>query len=443
MHVCVVGLGYVGLSMATVMAHKGISVIGVDNNEERCSLIKKGKAPFFEPKLDDLLNTTLGKNLQITSDLNYALANCQICFISVGTPSYPDDSPNLSFIEKVSLEIGRVLNKLDNGDFRAIAIKSTVPPSTTETRIKSIMERVSGKKAGIDFGVCMNPEFLREGSAVEDMFSPHLIVIGVTDERTKIIMLNLYRELYSNSLPRVLVTNIINAELIKYANNAFLATKISFINTIANVCSKIPGADVEIIAKAIGYDPRISPLFLKAGPGYGGSCLPKDVSGLLSFCRSIGYDPILLESIQLVNQNQALAVLQMIQDKINDLQGRTISVLGLSFKKNTDDIREAVSIRIVQTLLELGASVKVHDPMALDNFRKLFHDKLIYCENMIDCLRDAHCCVILAEWDEFKTLTSDDFRKYMKNPCVVDTLRVLEADKMTSIDYSAVGYGRL
>jgi UDPglucose 6-dehydrogenase len=442
MDVCVVGLGYVGLSMATVMAHKGMSVIGVDNNEERCSLIKVGKVPFFEPELDDLLNTALGKNLQITSDLEYALSNSEICFISVGTPSYPDGSPNTSFIENVSLEIGRILNKLD-GDFRIIVVKSTVPPGTTETRVKSIIERASCKEAGIDFGVCMNPEFLREGSAVEDMFSPHLIVIGVTDQRTQIIMSEFYRKLYSNSLPPVIVTNMTNAELIKYVNNAFLATKISFINTIANVCNKVAEADIEIIAKAIGYDPRISPLFLNAGPGYGGSCFPKDLAGFLSFCRSVGYDPTLLESTQLVNENQALVVLQMIQDKINALQGRTIAVLGLSFKKDTDDIREAASIRIVQSLLKKGADVKVYDPMALDNFKHAFHDKLTYCENMIDCLRDADCCVILTEWDEFKALTSDDFRKYMNNPSVVDTRRVLEADKMTSIDYSAIGQGRL
>jgi len=291
--------------------------------------------------------------------------------------------------------------------------------------------------------LCMNPEFLKEGSAVDDMLSPQLIVIGTEDEKTKTIMRQLYEKMYEYNLPTILDTNITNAELIKYANNAFLATKISFINTIANICNKLEGADVEIIAKAMGYDPRIGPLFLKAGPGFGGSCLPKDVSGFLNFSSALGYNPVLLESTQKVNNEQPLVILKMIHKNVGDLTGKTISVLGLSFKKNTDDIRESVSIKIVSGLLDKKAKIRVHDPMAIENFRKKFDNKITYSNNVINCLKDTDCCVILTDWDDYKKLTENDFKKHMKNPCVIDARRVFNPKKMHSINFTAIGYGNI
>jgi len=439
MNVCVVGLGFVGLSMSTVIASKGFKVWGIETDEEKCSLISKGKVPFFEPKVEDFLKQTIGKHFQVTSKLNDAISTSDIIFICVGTPTNLDGSVDLSYVKKVATEIGNILRKIDS--FKTIVVKSTVPPKTTVQLVKTTIEKISGKKCGIDFGLCMNPEFLKEGDAVNDMLSPHLVVIGTEDEKSKRIMHDFYEKMYEKNLPKVLDTSIINAELVKYANNSFLATKISFINTIANICYQIEGADVEIIAEAIGSDPRIGPLFLKAGPGYGGSCFPKDVSGFLKFSQSIGYNPVLLESTQKVNQSQPDVIMKMIENKLKNFENKTISVLGLAFKKDTDDIREAVSTKIVSRLLEKNAQVKVHDPMAILNFRKKFNDKINYCTKVLECIKETDCCVILTDWDEYKELTVDSFKTSMNSPCVIDARRVFDPKEMQSITYSAIGFG--
>ena len=440
MKICVIGLGFVGLSMATVIASKGLRVFGIDNDKKKCSLITKGIIPFFEPKVNNLLNTTLEKQLTVTTELKDAVSSSDMIFICVGTPSRSDGSVDLTYIEKVSQEIGKILR--ENNTFKVVVVKSTVPPNTTNRLVKKTLEKYSSKKSGIEFGLCMNPEFLKEGNAIDDMLSPHLIVIGAEDERTKTIMHNFYENLYVNSLPKIIDTNIINAELVKYANNAFLATKISFINTIANICNKLEGADVDIIAEAIGSDPRIGSLFLQAGPGFGGSCFPKDVSGFLNFSLSLGYNPILLESTQKVNQEQPLIVIKMIEKNIKKFEDKTISILGLSFKKNTDDIRESISTKVVNYLLDKKALVRVHDPMAIKNFKKIFDDKITYCDSITDCIRKSDCCVILTDWDDYKRLNVDDFKKNMRYPCVIDTRRMLDSEKLNSIDYSAIGYGK-
>jgi len=440
MNLCVVGLGFVGLSMSTVIASKGFKVYGVEVDKEKFSLISQGQVPFFEPKVKEFLLKNLGKQFELTSNLKDAVIKSEIIFICVGTPSNSDGSADLSFIKKVSQEIGEILRDIDS--FKIIVVKSTVPPTTTNNLVKNNLEKSSNKKSGVDFGLCMNPEFLKEGSAVDDMLSPHLVVIGTDNEQTKKTMNEFYKKLYDKNLPKVLNSTIINAELIKYANNSFLATKISFINTIANICNKIEGADVEVIADAIGSDPRIGPLFLKAGPGFGGSCFPKDVSGFLNFSSSLGYNPVLLESTQKVNQEQPNIIIKMMEDKIKNFEDKTISVLGLSFKKNTDDVREAVSTKIVNHLLEKKAHIQVHDPMAIENFKKKFRDKIKYYTNPIECIKNTDCCVILTEWDEYARLSIDDFKSNMKNPCVIDARRIFDPKEMQSIQYSAIGYGK-
>ncbi len=439
MKICVIGLGFVGFTMATVMASKGFKVIGVDNDKEKISTIKQSKAPFFEPNIKELLGKTLGNHFEATDNLKDAVLKSDTVFICVGTPSNPDGSANLSFLKKICQEIGQILK--ENNTFKTIVVKSTVPPLTTNGLVKQTLEKYSSKKSDSDFGLCMNPEFLREGNAVEDMLSPHLIVIGTNDERTKKNMHQFYKSLYPEKLPKILDTNAINAELIKLANNSFLATKISFINTIANICNQIEGADVEVIAKAIGFDPRIGPLFLRAGPGYGGSCFPKDVSGFLNFSISLGYHPLLLESTQKVNQDQPYIIMKMIEKKIKNFEDKTISILGLSFKKNTDDIRDSVATKIVNSLLEKKAVVKVHDPMAIENFKKKIGDKIIYCDNPIDCLKSSDCCIVLTEWDVYRNISANDFKKNMKSPCVIDARRIFNPKEMHSIDFSAIGYG--
>ena len=437
-NVCVIGLGFVGLSMSSFFSSKGISVMGVDNNPEKISKINKGNPPFFEPKLDNLLSSNLGKTFQVTSNLKEAVLCSNLIFVCVGTPSNSDGSANLSFLQKICEELGKILQELD--DYKIIIIKSTVPPTTTNNLVQNVLEKFSLKHAGKDFGLCMNPEFLREGSAVDDMISPHLIVIGVNEDQTKKTMTDFYKNLYQNDIP-IVNTNITNAELIKYANNSFLATKISFINTIANICNKIQGANVEIIAKAIGYDPRIGPLFLKAGPGFGGSCFPKDVSGFVNFSHSLGYNPILLESTQKVNQDQVQIILNMIEKNIDSFEGKKIAILGLAFKNNTDDIRESVSIKIVESLLEKNSIIKVHDPMAIENFRRIFQDKITYFKEILDCVKDTECCVILTDWEQYQNFSEEFFKNNMTTPCVIDTRRVMDPSKIHSIQYDAIGIG--
>jgi UDPglucose 6-dehydrogenase len=339
------------------------------------------------------------------------------------------------------MEITKFLNKLNDEKFRIIVIKSTIPPQTIETKIVHLFEKNCIKKIGIDFGICVNPEFLKEGSAIMDMLNPHLVVIGTNDKKTRNKINLFYRDLYSDSV-NIQNTNFVNAELIKYVNNSFLATKISFINSIANICGKIPGADVEIIAKAIGMDPRIGKLFLKAGPGYGGSCFPKDVTGFLNFIKSHGNSFPILESTHNINQNQPDEIIKMIKKKLQNISGKTISILGLSFKKNTDDIREAVSIKIVQTLLDEKAIIKVHDPMAMPNFKQIFNSKTIFCNSIEDCLNESDCCVVLTEWDEYEKIQPEKFKELMKKPIIIDARRIFNVEKFkNSVDFSALGYG--
>lgn len=435
--VCVIGLGFVGMTMATVVASKEFSVVGVETNPERLDNIKNCKVPFFEPKVDEFLSNTINKTFHVSDNLSESVFKSDIIFVCVGTPSKSDGSVDLSYVKQVCKEVGTVLKETE--DFKVVVIKSTVPPLTTNQTVKPILEKESQKKAEKDFGLCMNPEFLKEGSAIDDMLHPHLVVIGSEDEKTQDIMRQFYTGLY-DSLPEYLETTPENAELIKYANNAFLATKISFINSIANVCNRIKGADVETIAKAIGKDPRIGPLFLKAGPGFGGSCFPKDLAGFLSFSSSLGYNSPLLESTQLVNKRQAEIVVDMILQKLDDSDRKTVSVLGLAFKKNTDDIRESVATKVVESLLQNNVDIKVHDPMAIPNFRKVFSDRITYSERIDDCLKDTDCCVILTDWDEYFELSANDF-KSMRSQRVVDARRVLDPKKMNSIDFSAIGYG--
>jgi UDPglucose 6-dehydrogenase len=289
-------------------------------------------------------------------------------------------------------------------------------------------------------GIVTNPEFLREGSAIDDILDPHLIVIGQYDRKTGNELESYYRQFYK-TLPEIIHTDIASAELIKYANNAFLATKISFINSLANICQNLPGTDINTIAKAIGKDPRIGSLFLQAGPGFGGSCLPKDISGLINFSNKFEKTNELFKAVLRVNQNQPVKVLELLK-KFNIMKkNNTISILGLAFKKDTDDIREAVSIEIVKLLLKKGLKLKVYDPMAMDNFRKLFKEKITYCSTIDECLRNSDCCFILTEWDSFQKLKPEKFKKLMKKANVIDARRILDPKKFSDINFKAIGLG--
>jgi len=440
MKVAVIGLGYAGLPFAVVTASKGIKVVGVEIDSERLNQLKNGKSPFFEPKMDDFINKSLGKNLELTSDLNHAMKNANFIFLCVNTPENSDGSVNFNFLKVASKQIGAVL-KNSSESFPVIVVKSTVPPQTIEKLVIKEIEDSSGKKVGVDFGIAMNPEFMKEGSSIDDMLCPHIVVIGTNDEKSKSLVNGLFSKIYSDSIPPLFNTSLVNAELIKYVNNSFLATKISFINTIANICSKIPGADVEVIAKAIGKDPRIGELFLRAGPGYGGHCFPKDLAGFLDFSRKLGYNPELLESTEKTNLKQPSKIIERLEKSITNLEGKKISILGASFKKDTDDIRESPSIKVINILLEKGAKVQVHDPHALNNLKKIFDNKIEYCDNIQNCLANTEYCLLLTDWDEYSKLKVEDFKDSMKNVRIYDSRRILDPKKMESLDYSAVGYG--
>jgi UDPglucose 6-dehydrogenase len=363
-----------------------------------------------------------------------------ITFIAVGTPSKPDGSIDIRHIKNSAQEIGEALSK--KAKYHLVVVKSTVVPGTTQSIVKPILEKQSKKQCGTDFGLCMNPEFLREGSAVEDTFSPDRIVIGEHDKKSGDTLENLCKEFYGEKTPPTVRTNFSTAELIKYANNAFLATKISFINTIANICEKTPEADVTVVTKGIGLDKRIGPLFLNAGLGYGGSCFPKDVKALIAYSRKLGYHPELLEDAQNLNETQPLRAVQLCKNLLGNLKGKHIVILGLSFKPNTDDMREARVIPIINQLLKEGANITAYDPEAIPNAKKIFKNKIKYAVSAIDCLKNADCCILATEWDEFKKLTPEDFIQHMHQPILIDGRRIYNAQEFNQkLKFTAIGLG--
>jgi UDPglucose 6-dehydrogenase len=437
--VSIVGTGYVGLCTAVGFASRGYKVVASTHDSEKAELINKGVPPFFEYGLEEMLQKVVKKGyLKCVLDREEAVLNTGITMISVSTPSKPDGSIDLRFIGSSAREIGEALNKKDA--YHLVVVKSTVVPGTTENMVKPSIEKSSGKRCGVDFGLCMNPEFLREGSALYDTLHPDRVIIGEHDEKSGDILESLYRDFLGEEMPPMIRTNLPTAELIKYANNAFLAAKISFINTMANICDKIPGADVTVVAEGVGLDKRISPLFLKAGLGYGGSCFPKDVKALIAVSKSLGYSPVFFNAVEDVNNVQPYQAVRLAKKLIGNLAGKRVAVLGLAFKPNTDDMREAVSVRVINKLLEEGANVVAYDPKAVVNARYVFGDKIEYAQSSIECLEDAECCIVVTEWDEFKQLEPEVFIKHMKSPLVIDGRRIYNPQKFSRrLKFAAIG----
>ena len=434
--ISVVGLGFVGLPLATVNAKKGFATIGVDVDNKKIANLKRGKTDFFEPKLDEMLTTTLQKGrLQFTSDLDHAIKNSDITFLTIGTP-LRNNEIDLSYIKNSIEDIK--LSLTHKNEFHLLVIKSTLPPLTTTNLILPILKNlITSKKTD----VVVNPEFLREGSVISDLLKPHLIVIGSNNRQNSLILEEYYQKFYKN-VPEILHTNIPTAELIKYANNAFLATKISFINSMGAICQNIPECDVNSVAHAIGKDPRIGPQFLKAGPGFGGSCLPKDLVGLIRLSEKMGEKPVFFKAVKNVNDSQFLRVIDLMREQNVLKKNNNVTVLGLAFKKNTDDIREAVSIRMIWKLLEQELNVKVHDPMALKNFKRIFGTKISYYTSLNDSLRDSDCCILLTEWDMYKNLTAGDFMQKMRTCNVIDARRIFDT-VLEGINFRAIGLGHV
>ncbi len=434
MKISIIGTGYVGLVTGVCLADTGNDVVCVDIIKEKVEAINEGRAIIYEDNLEENLRKNLKENrIKATTNIEDAARHADVIFISVGTPSRENKSIDLGFIENTSCDIGKALRNEDN--YKVIAVKSTVVPGTTENVVIPLLEEFSGKKAGSDFGVCMIPEFLREGRAIYDFMNPDRIIIGEYDEESG----NVMAELFKNFSCPVLRTNLRTAEMIKYASNAFLATKISFINEIANIC-EIKGIDVNKVAEGIGMDKRINPHFLHAGIGFGGSCFPKDVSALIASTDENGYEPKLLNEVMNLNERQKLWPVRKLKEISGDLKDKKLAILGLAFKRDSDDMRESPSISIINFLLKEKCRIQTYDPKATENAKKIFGNRINYCKNIDECLKDAEVCIIATDWDEFKEIY-DKF-DLMKNKIVIDGRRMLNPEKCKelNIKYYGVGY---
>ena len=435
MKIAVIGLGFVGLTLSSVLASRGITTIGIDSDRKKCSKIAKGIPTFFEPNLEKTLKKALKKKLIITNKL-YSINNCDFIFITVGTPEKKNGEIDLSFIKEVVRSVGKLISK--NKKKPIILIKSTVIPGTMKNVVLPILERNSKKKAGKDFGLISNPEFLQEGKAIHDTIKPHVVVLG--GYRTKFMRKT--EKFFSRFNPNVpiIITNHQTAEMIKYANNSFLATKISFINQIANICQGIPDTNIDDVANAIGLDPRIGNLFLNAGPGYGGSCLPKDIKAIINLSSKLGVNPTLLTAVEKINKQQISHIVTLVKQNIGKINGKKLTILGVAFKPGTDDIRNSVSIDLVKRLLKLGAKITIHDPKALENARKIFHDNTKYVKSVPSALKDCQCAIIMTQWKDYEKINNKTI-KQMAKKFIIDTRRVLY-NKNLDAKYYAIGLGQ-
>ena len=425
MNVSVVGTGYVGLITAAGFAEKGHRVHCIDVVREKVDLINSGKSPIYEKGLEEIIQRNLGKNLFATTDLRKAVLDSDITFICVGTPSREDGSLDIKYVESATESVGKALKEKKN--YHVVVVKSTVVPGTIEGKVAPILEKYSGKKVGKDFGIASNPEFLREGIAVEDFMKPDRIIIGSNDEQAE----KLVESLYSEFNKPIYKADIRTAEMIKYASNAFLATKISFINEIGNIC-KEKGIDTYKVVKGMSLDHRISPHFLKAGLGWGGSCFPKDIKALIADSRHVGYEPKLLSSVLEVNKTQPERLVKLAKKKAGGLKNKTVAVLGLAFKGDTDDVRDSQAFPVIDRLLSEGAVVVAYDPKAEENAKSVLKDRITYCSSAKDALTGAHIALILSDWEEFHEI---DFSG-MKEKKVIDARHILR--KRDNIDYEGL-----
>ncbi|MDO3411674.1 UDP-glucose/GDP-mannose dehydrogenase family protein [Saccharibacillus sp. CPCC 101409] len=425
-----IGTGYVGLVSGVCFSEIGNQVTCVDKDLAKIERLKKGDVPIYEPGLKELIekNTSLG-NLSFTSDLTSSVQNADIVFICVGTPSLPSGEANLEYVEQVAQDIALAMD-----GYKIVVTKSTVPVGTND-KIKKII----GQLTPHPFDIVSIPEFLREGSAVKDTLNPDRIIIGTASERAAAALTELHKPLTDE----IMVTEVRSAEMIKYASNAFLATKISFINEIANICEKV-GADVTHVAKGMGYDNRIGSSFLQAGIGYGGSCFPKDTHALIQIAGNVDYEFKLLKSVVEVNNDQRFNIIAKLNHSLGDLQGKTIGIWGLAFKPNTDDVREAPALDIIKTLLDEGATVKAYDPIATENFRHFFRDEAVvqWSEDALEAAESCDALCLLTDWAEFKQVDLAKLGSVMKQPILIDGRNVYSRDQLADTNFQYYSIGR-
>lgn len=436
MKVAVVGTGYVGLVTGTCLAEVGVNVVCIDIDQKKIDGLKQGIMPIYEPGLEAMVlkNYEKGK-LQFSTNLGEAIKGCDVAFIAVGTPPGEDGSADLKYVLGVASEIGRNID-----DYIVVVTKSTVPVGTSRKVKDALQKELTNRNANINFDVASNPEFLKEGAAIDDFLRPDRIVIGIESARAEEILKKLYKPFVLNGHP-IISMDIPSAEMTKYAANAMLATKISFMNDVANLC-ELMGADVNMVRKGIGSDPRIGNKFIYPGIGYGGSCFPKDVKALIKTASENGYDMQVLQAVESVNDNQKSVLYHKILKHFNnDIKGKTFAVWGLSFKPKTDDMREAPSVVIIEKLLAAGAQVQAHDPVAMDEAKHSLQDRVTYCTKQEDALVDADALLIVTEWSEFRVPDFEELKTKLKNPVIFDGRNIYDAEELRSLGFHYYGIG--
>ncbi|MCU4175294.1 UDP-glucose dehydrogenase family protein [Carboxylicivirga sp. N1Y90] len=436
MKISIVGTGYVGLVTGTCFADTGVNVTCVDIDEDKIAKLKQGIIPIYEPGLDRMVVSNVEKErLHFTTDLKDSLDQTEAIFIAVGTPPGEDGSADLSHVLEVARQIGRHMNH-----HMVIITKSTVPIGTAQKVKAAVQDEIEKRGASIDFDVASNPEFLKEGNAIEDFLKPDRIVVGVESEKAEKIMRRLYKPFVLNGHP-ILFMDVPSAEMTKYAANAMLATKISFMNDIANLC-EIVGADAANVRRGIGSDSRIGNKFIYPGAGYGGSCFPKDVKAIIKTAQQNNYNLRILESVEEVNEDQKKVLVKKVKKHFPDIKGLTFGVWGLSFKPQTDDMREAPSLVIIEALLEAGAKVKAYDPVATEEAKKSLGDRIEYGKDQYDALIDADALILITEWPEFRLPNFKVMKKLMNNNVIFDGRNIYDANEMKENDFTYYSIGR-
>jgi UDPglucose 6-dehydrogenase len=437
--ITMVGMGYVGLVTGAAFAKHGFDTTCTTTTPDKADNLNGGISPFYEPGLDDLVKEVVDLGLFHGSTDNEAcVAASDITFICVGTPSLPDGSIDLGHVKSAAADIGRALAEMKK--YHVVVAKSTITPSTTDSLILPILEEYSKKKVGSDFGLCMNPEFLREGAALHDSLHPDRIVVGGYDQKSIDFVMQVYGDF---DCPKF-TTELRTAEMVKYGANCLLATKITYANEMANI-SEYFGVDVYEVMKGVGMDFRINPAFLNAGVGFGGSCFPKDVNAITATAKSKGYKPRILQAVLDVNETQPLRIIEIAEEKLKGVKGKRIALLGLSFKPDTDDVRYTRALPIAEALIDSGAEVFAYDPQAIENFKNLTDKPITYVESAKEALKDSDICIIQSDWKEIRALTPSDFKELMKKPVILDGRRTYDPNKVIEegITYFGIGWKNL
>jgi UDPglucose 6-dehydrogenase len=437
MKITIVGTGYVGLVSGTCFAETGLEVTCVDVDAKKIEKLNNGQVPIYEPGLDQMIERNVAKGrLRFTTSISEAIADCEAVFIAVGTPPDEDGSADLRYVLAVASDIGKYMK-----NYLVVITKSTVPIGTSLKVKKAVQDSLNQRGASLKFDVASNPEFLKEGNAIEDFLKPDRIVVGIESEEAEKIMRKLYKPFLLNNHP-ILFMDIASAEITKYAANAMLATKISFMNDIANLC-EIVGADITWVRKGIGSDPRIGSKFIYAGAGYGGSCFPKDVKALIKTGEEKKWPLEILKAVEDVNERQKESLVKKIMKHFNNnVSGKTFGIWGLSFKPQTDDMREAPSLVIIENLLKNGAKVRVYDPVAMEEAHKQLGDKVIYAKDQYDALIDVDALVLVTEWNEFRLPNFDVIAKLMSDKLIFDGRNIYEPSEMAEMEYTYYSIGR-